>query len=721
MGRIDQALALAAKGFHLFPVIQDGKTPAIDDWPNKATRDATQLGRWFTGDYNIGVATGKFGDDQALLVIDVDNKGGKNGDAELFALDMDGFDFPPTLEQSTPSGGRHLIYWTDTPCKQGVDVLGKGLDIRSRGGYIVGPGSELGGKPYKQINGHGHITKAPQWLVDRLGRATEAPAKAQIVLPGIDAKRAEARAIEYLKTAPTSVEGEGGDTTAFMVAAKLKDLGCDPHQTYVLLSGHWNDKCNPPWGEVELQDKVAHAYRYGKEPVGARASEAVFSAVPAPEVDDDEEDEPHPVDKLNEEYAFIKAGAFVLQETTDEHGRFSTIHLAVNDMHAWFANKTMVVGEKKVPLSKLWMQRASRREYDAVVFCPEQNPGARWYNLWRGFSVKPAATGQHPSVQAFLDHALNNVCKGDEKLCRWLLGYFAHLIQRPWEKPLVALVFRGGKGVGKNALVERVGDLLGQHFLVASDDRYLLGNFNSHLESNLFFVLDEASWAGDKRAEGKLKSLITGKHHTIERKGREPYNVANLTRVAIIGNEDWLVPASQDERRFAVFNVGDGRKQDRAFFENMRVGMERGGYAHLLKFFQDFDLAGVDVNCAPQTTGLTEQKMQSLPPVSEWWFECLYGNHLSGSSFDGAMPPAIPTNRIYEAFTSWYRNRGIRTRLPTKHAFNKLFRECSGFTEAVKLSSAHTGPEDTTYGYRVVLAEARARWEAFIGGPVDWT
>src|SRR5690606_13114237 len=147
---------------------------------------------------------------------------------------------------------------------------------------------------------------------------------------------------------------------------------------------------------------------------------------------------------------------------------------------------------------------------------------------------------------------------------------------------------RGGKGTGKNALVDRVGYLLGNHYLLTSNRRYLVGNFNGHLEHCLLFALDEAFWSGDKQAEGQLKDLITGSHHVIEHKGKEPYSVENCTRIVIIGNEEWLVPSSHDERRFAVFHVGDGRKQDRAFFQAMREGMERGGYRLLLRYLLDY-------------------------------------------------------------------------------------------------------------------------------------
>lgn len=720
MSTLDQALRLAEQGFHVFPCEPNGKLPVIKDYPNRATRDPEQIRKWFEGyDRNIGISTSRFGDDQALVVVDVDNKGDKNGDAQILALELAGHELPTSLEQSTPTGGRHIIYATAQPLKQGTNVLGAGLDIRSRGGYIVGPGSTIDGRAYRQINGHGQLAPAPEWLVSRLGQDIRVEPRAAVVVAGVDADRARDRALAFLKTAPVAVEGESGDITTYKVAAKLKDLGCDPAMALELMLD-WNERCDPPWGYMDLCDKINHAYKYGREPQGSAAPEAIFT----PAVNDNEEDEkPHPVDALNAEYAFIKSGAFVLQETTDAKGRFCTIRLSPPDMHAWFANKTLSIqtpqGNKAVPLSKLWMARPTRREFDSVVFSPQRPVPPRFYNLWRGFTVEPAASASHPSVDAFLEHALKNVCGGDERLCKWLLGYFAHMIQRPWEKPLVALVFKGAKGTGKNALVERVGKLLGRHFMVADDERYLLGNFNSHLEANLFFVLDEAAWAGDKRAEGKLKGLITGSEHVIERKGAEPYQVDNLTRVAIIGNERWLVPATQEERRFAVFNVGNGRRQDRKFFEDMRVGMEQGGYAHLLRFLLDYDLTGIDVNAAPATQGLIDQKHASLQPEAEWWLDCITSDSLAGSDWEGVLPPMIPTNRMRQAFEHWARGRNIRSRLPGRNEFLKTLQEMA--PSMAKVKARPDDPEDATYSFKNPGIELlRSDWDRWIGGTHNW-
>jgi hypothetical protein len=716
MTRLESALDLARKGFYIFPISVGCKAPpAIRNWQAEATRDADVIrATWQLDDYNIGISTSKFGNDKALVVVDVDNKGDKNGEATLIQLELEGDEFPATFEQQTCSGGRHLAYVCDQPLRQGTDVLGKGLDIRSKGGYIVGPGSEIDGRSY-QLHADISPTPAPQWIVDRLGASRDVDRLPAVLPNRVDSDRAADRARDFLVQAPVAVEGNSGDQTTYKVAARLKDLGCDQVQAEELMLSEWNEKCSPPWDESDLRQKVAHAYRYGVEQPGIAAPEAIFTEVKQPE----EPEAQHPFAAINAEYAFIKAGAFVLQETTNEDGEFTTMRLPVSDFHAWFANQPFQVGkEKQRPISQYWMEWKDRRQYDAVVFSPGKDPGARWYNLWRGFTVRPAETAGHPSVEAFKEHALKNVCQGNESDYRYLMGFFAHMIQRPWEKPLVALVFRGAKGVGKNALLERVGALLGPHFVVADDDRYLLGNFNSHLESNLFFILDEAAWAGDKRAEGKLKGLITGQKRLVEHKGKEARNVKSLTRVAIIGNEDWLVPASEDERRYAVFNVGDGRKQDRKFFQDMREGMEAGGYANLLRFLMDYDLAEFDVNQAPQTEGLLDQKLASLGPVQKWWCDCLTAGEVTSSDLGGAWPDKMEAPRLREAFAIWAKKHNVRSWLMSDKDFSRQMKTMS---PSVKYKKIHVqGSQKSNGCYFPPLETARAEWGVYIGQPQEW-
>lgn len=709
------ALDLAQRGYFVFPIEPNGKTPVLKNWQDRATRDPEQIARWFRGaDRNVGIYTGRFGDDQALIVVDVDTKHDKNGELSLLQLELEGNELPRTAEQTTPSGGRHIIYAADKAYRQGVDVLGSGLDIRSRGGYIVGPGSEIDGKPYSWIRA-GQPQPAPEWLRARLGVDRFRADRDRDVLDGIDPERAVARAVAYLESAPRAVEGNGGDLTTYKVAAQLKDLGCSKDQALSLLISMWNDECDPPWEPDELAAKIDNAYDYGREPQGADAPEAVFTAAETPAAAG--EGKRHPLDEMSRTHAFVKKGGYILEEGVDHKGKPELFRHTLAAFHAWSANRTLTTGDKQVPMSKLWMSDSRRREYVDVIFDPACKAGPDFYNLWRGFAYQPAQTldPEQPGLKAWRHHLLANVCNGDAKLAHWLTGWFAHLVQRPGEKPLVATVFKGRKGVGKNALVERVGELLGRHAMTADDDRYLLSNFNSHMEDCLMMILDEACWAGDKRAEGKLKGLITGKEHIIERKGFEATRVDNLTRVVIIGNENWLVPATEDERRFAVFSVGEGNMQDRQFFISMKRDLAEGGYPHLLRYLLDFDLASVDVDAAPHTAGLVDQKLESLPPLLKWWFASLSEGDIAGGDFDG-WPETVPTKRLQAAFERFAKGRNTRALLPDPVWFGREMATCG--LERKRRAKAEDG---STYVYVLKpLAEMRRDFERRIGGDVNW-
>lgn len=725
MSFLESALSLAARGFYVFPIVPGGKTPAIEGFPVLASREPEQIRRWWIDPvmemehaYNVGISTTRYGEGQALLVVDVDNKDDKHGDDELTRLEREGRAFPPTYTQVTPTGGRHLVYAVSEPVKQGVSVFGVGLDVRSRGGYIVAAGSEIGDKAY---SGNDLLpASAPGWMIDACGRARAKEVQAPIdTLPS-----SESRAIYYLQhEAPISREGAHGDQTAFIVSAKLKDFGVAKDDAVLLLDMFWNDRCEPPWSLDELEKKVENAYRYGTAAPGVAAPERVFQPLdsPASPATQTTPTVPHPFDILNRDHAFVVAGggSHILWETTDSEGVPVLQHLSILAFHQKYAAWTMNVGEDKFrPVTELWMKSARRRSYDGICFMPGLKAPERFYNLWRGFTVEPYIAGEAPSAKAkagfnaFLEHARDNVCAKKPELFKWLMGFFAHLIQKPYEKPLVALVFRGGKGVGKSSLVERVGHLLGSHFIATSDKRYLLGNFNGHLENNILFVLEEAFWSGDKQAEGVLKHLVTSKKQMIEHKGKEAYEIRNCSRTVVIGNEDWLIPASVDERRFAVFDVGDSRKQDLAFFRDMREGMEAGGYRLLLEYLLTYDISQIEVNQAPSTEALHEQKLSSLEPFYQWWLQCLTEGKVVGADFGDEWELEVETDRFRQAYFRYRKERGIGKWAPSDAEVGKLLKACAPRSERTR--KRQDGKRVHVYTVPP-LPEARQNWEAFIG------
>ena len=732
MTKLEHAIALAAKGFWVFPIVEGKKAPPrMEGWQRFATREPNKIADLWRAhpNDNIGIYTGKFGRNEALVVVDVDNKDGKDGDAELLKLELAGFDLAPTMENHTPTGGRHLVYRTLRAVKQGANVLAAGLDIRSKGGYIVGPGSEIDGAFYHASDES--IAVAPQWLIDRCGQPASRTESERPAHPAPESALDRARHY-LLNEAPLAEQGDAGDQTTYKVAARLKDLGLNAHQAYHQMAEHWNDRCVPPWDSADLARKVNNAFRYGNEPPGNAMPEKVFEPVPPAPAAKPADESAHPFTILNRDHAFVIAGggSHILHETFDAYGRPEIKHLDKQTFHDKYAAWEMPCGKKSAQVTKLWMASPDRRSYDGLVFDPARTGDAvsgerRYFNLWRGFAYAPLADNESVSqeavdaVESFFEHARDNVCGGSDALYRWLIGFFAHLLQKPWQKPLVALVFRGGKGVGKNALIERIGALLGGHFLLTSNRRFLTSNFNGHFENCLMFAMDEAYWAGDKQAEGQIKDLITGSHHVIEHKNKEPFRVENRTRVVIIGNEDWLVPSSNDERRFAVFDVGDGRKQDRAYFERMRVGMEAGGYNLLAKRLCEPSLLhGIDVNAAPVTQGLLDQKTASLGALESWWLDCLQEGRIIGGDFEAGWPHNVECERLRSAFRRWVRDtrRGDKWLL-SNHQFGRWFHKVC---RSVKPSKIRAGEANPNSYLLPDLVAARHDWDLHIGQPVQW-
>lgn len=704
---------LQERGFHLFPLKKEGtgKLPAIKDFAGYVG------GRWLG--YNHGISTS-----QGLLAVDIDPK--KGGFQSLMALELQGFPLPETYTQYTPSGGQHLVYTVPEAVKQGVDVLGPGLDIRSKGGYIVAAGSVTPAGKYT-CNLKSPVP-APHWLIDACGKARE---KSDLPAPiKVDEGTARLKVQNYLYHAPVAVQGQGGDATTFQVCARVKDFGLPVEESFNLLADIWNPNCEPPWDLTELRTKLENAYRYGTFPPGVSSPEAEFQEV-SKEL---QASSRHPVEKMNDHFAFVTVGGahHILWETTDVNGKFLLEHLSEHSFHKMFAPQNLITADgKKIPITELWIKDPKRRSYKGLCFKPEVQVPEDWYNVWRGFAVEPLAPEKaspraRSAVQSFFNHALENVCGGDEVLYTWLVTYFAHLIQKPSQKPLVALVFKGEKGVGKSALVDRIGYLLGGHYLATAERRYLTGNFNAHLENCLLLALEEAYWAGDPQAEGVLKHLITGATHTIERKGQESYKVDNCTRVVIIGNEKWIVPASEDERRYAVFNVGAGKKQNRAFFKEMREGMEANkgeGYSLLLHKLQTWNLSQADVDQAPVTEGLRDQKLATLDPFDQWWFQCLSDAKIvNGSSFSAddsdSWPEQVDKENFRISYERYHKARNIRSRVMDAvsmgRSLKRVLPSCvlnAKRREGQKLVNVYKIPD---------LKSARESFEKFLGHKIEW-
>ncbi len=167
-----KALAYIEKGWHVFPVTQNKVPfPKTHGHKDASCDEKTVREMWNRfPNANIGIATGKR---SGFFVLDVDIKEYKTGDESLSDLEKEFGSLPQTVESITWSGGRQIFfkYPESEDVFNSQSKIGKDLDIRGEGGYIVAPGSIVNGNTYEwEASCHPDEVKmvnAPQWLIDK--------------------------------------------------------------------------------------------------------------------------------------------------------------------------------------------------------------------------------------------------------------------------------------------------------------------------------------------------------------------------------------------------------------------------------------------------------------------------------------------------------------------------------------------------------------------------
>jgi hypothetical protein len=180
------ALTLASRGLRVFPCNPDKRPRPGIAWKERATTDERQIMAWWRRwpDSLPGVPMG-----HGLLTIDCDRHGGPDGVAAFAALGA--VADPCTVR--TPSGGVHFLFVNPDDLGNGRGLLPEGVDVRGKGGYIIGEGAELpDGRRYEpgedgglvDALDNGRVPRLPVWLLERLRPMfPEAPPQPALPVP----------------------------------------------------------------------------------------------------------------------------------------------------------------------------------------------------------------------------------------------------------------------------------------------------------------------------------------------------------------------------------------------------------------------------------------------------------------------------------------------------------------------------------------------------------
>jgi hypothetical protein len=693
---------LAALGLQLFPC-KPNKTPWTGNGFKAATDERGKLREMFAKhpDAMIGIRTGEA---SAFFVLDIDNKHGKDGRTWLQMKLQQHGPFPSCPVAFTPNGGEHyyFAYPRDRVIKCSAGDIAPGVDVRGDGGYVCAPPSVSVEGAYKWKASTGEclsaLRQAPDWLLDAVCEPEDGelpPLDPTAPRTDDDRKLAQRLLDEQLLKVRTAAEGTRNATlngAAFM-CGKLVAAGV--------------------FGEDSTREQLEAAGRAAgleqREIIGTVRS-GMCSGLREPW-------RPYAVseklNELNREHFLAQAGktALVYRQETDPVSGYRVLSPMYTKTFKELLSNRSVGSKRKVPLGLAWMSWASRRQYNSVVFAPDKQLPANYYNLWQGFAVEPEPGDCH----LFLEFVHDVVCSGDAGFHDYLIGWCARAVQFPGEQGEVAIVLKSDEGTGKGFFIRHFGELFGAHYCYVSNSRHLVGNFNAHLETAVVVFADEAFWAGDKQGEGVLKALITEPTMRIEPKGIDARSAPNFTYVMMASNNDWVVPAGHTSRRFAVNEVSDVHRQDHNYFAALQAEWDAGGREAFMHHLLNLDLRDFNVRRVPQTGALLGQKLLSLPPVDRWYYDMLQ----RGMNEGGVWKDWVGTDFLWLNYCEQENRPGPRNAFGMRLLGNGT--QPGLLPPGARRRKGNGGFAGRCWGYEFPpLEDCRKHFEQRLGAKLDW-
>lgn len=348
-------------------------------------------------------------------------------------------------------------------------------------------------------------------------------------------------------------------------------------------------------------------------------------------------------------------------------GRNERVYMQTDSFTRLHMNKKIKVGEAKngadvyKPYGQAFLEHSNRKQYiDGVVFEPSSYLGGietpamvhgNKLNLWQGYGVETI----EGSCDTLHYHIKAVICDGDPIAYQYLLSWIARGLQTPAKNGQVAVALRGNKGSGKSTLGKLLIKLYGAHGLQITDNRFLVGNFNAHMQDCCFLFADEAFFAGNPAHENVLKGIITEPTLMIERKGIDAVIMKNRLKILMSSNSDWIAPATADERRYFVLDVPDTRIGNTKYFKALHEAIENplivGAF---LNAMLKRDLSAFNVSEIPETPGLKAQRLQSLDNFPEFWADVLKQGFIANKQ--GYVLPWIKEvtfTDIHEGYSLW--------------------------------------------------------------------
>lgn len=627
----EQAKSYAALGWLVFPLhtivkgvctcgkngcTDAGKHPRLRRGLKEASSEPEKVELWFGKDAppsNIGIVTGQV---SGITVLDIDVGEGKMG-AESWAEAIKDHGEPDTLIARTGSGGMHVVFAYNSALKTASNILGKGVDCRNDGGYIVAaPSVHRSGGKYEWLN----WGTAPAILPAHLSRRKESRGRK---------KKSSAYEGKYtLKQICAMLEVIPADDrdmwrSVGIILGREYQRSDDAWHAYEEWANSWGGKKGRNHDEImrEAFYEISQQESNNQLSLGTIVKMAIDNGW-----------SPQSGDVPISNFIFYGPGNNFIYRPTSTYWVAAAVDAGVSPINQ---EGKIIKASEWLKLNQLCtsmtcdpsMDEDFIKGYDCRDGELMLTSGAAVYNSYRRPTIE---LGDARLATPFVDHVQAVFPRtGDADQ---FIDYMAHRVQRPWEKPRFALLIAGGQGVGKDTAIEFCCPAIGAWNVANIDPSAFESAFNEFAAATLVRISEAANlhemskWAFNERT----KVLIAGSPDIcqINPKYGQKFTVKMYCGVIITTNHlagGIYIPP--DDRRYDVIEAATmedmklgGEDDRRRYFSELWEWFHEGGANHVAAFLHERQLNGFSAsNGQRKTEAHTTVVMGGL--VSDQWLD----------------------------------------------------------------------------------------------------
>ena len=337
------------------------------------------------------------------------------------------------------------------------------------------------------------------------------------------------------------------------------------------------------------------------------------------------------------------------------------------DLVAPFVFEKFVKGSVKlVPFFDEWIKDKKRRKYHHMDFIPKDKVQPYIYNTFTGFEYnKIIEDYELVDIKPFID-LISKLVDNEKESIEYVLNYLAHIIQKPYEKSEVILLFKSKQGYGKDTLINFMEKIMGKsnnYIGRTAEVNDIFGNFNSIMKNNLILQINELQGKDGFATKEKIKNLSTADTITINRKYLEGYEQTNYCRIFIFSNNLTPVEIPSDDRRYVVFTAQED-KPEREFFNNLYKCLKDERFIYSLYYFlKTRNIKKVSLrDDRPITKAYDKLKKQCIHPFYEYldsFMDLGHRNRILGLRKNKNNPDnvRITPTLLYEDFKKFMESR----------------------------------------------------------------